>query len=280
MGYGRKGTGEQHPAGTTVPFLKWAGGKRWLTSAELPAIAAGLKGSYIEPFAGSAAMFFHLAPSKAILSDANERLIETYQAIKEDWQKVTAELSKHARSHSNDYYYQVRQQSLRTPHARAAQLIYLNRTCWNGLYRVNLNGIFNVPIGTKTEVLLDTDDFEKISARLKKAELYCSDFEDQIRKAGEGDFIFADPPYTVRHNFTGFIPYNEKLFKWADQVRLASALLSAKTRGARILCTNANHESVRALYRDHFDLDKRSRFSSIAGAGAKRGQFSELLISG
>lgn len=263
---------------TAIPFLKWAGGKRWLASGGVPVIASELIGRYFEPFAGSAAMFFHLAPERAILSDANEQLIETYQAVKDDWQRVTTELAKHARYHSKDYYYKVREQMLRTPHTRAAQFIYLNRTCWNGLYRVNLKGVFNVPIGTKTEVLLASDDFEKISDRLQNVELFCSDFEEQIKKAGKGDLVFADPPYTVRHNFNGFIKYNEKLFKWDDQVRLASALLAAKERGAKVICTNANHESVRSLYKSNFKLEERSRFSSIAGSGDKRGQFFELLI--
>lgn len=277
MGYQGKSDGE-NGGQIAIPFLKWAGGKRWLTSEGLPTAVTELSGNYFEPFAGSAAMFFHLAPANAILSDANERLIETYQAIKDDWKKVTTELSKHARSHSKRYYYKVRAQSLRTAHTRAAQFIYLNRTCWNGLYRVNLDGVFNVPIGTKTDVLLDSDDFEGISKRLRKVKLFCCDFEEQIQKAGKGDLIFADPPYTVRHNFNGFIKYNEKLFKWEDQVRLAAALIAAKNRGAKVICTNADHQSVRALYKVDFDLHQKSRFSSIAGSGSKRGQFSELLI--
>lgn len=280
MGYGKTKTTEREPQETAIPFLKWAGGKRWLTSVDLPALTTNLAGQYFEPFAGSAAIFFYLAPAKAVLSDTNDRLIETYQAIKDDWQKVATELARHARLHSKDYYYRVREQALRTPHTRAAQFIYLNRTCWNGLYRVNLNGIFNVPIGTKTDVLLETDDFDLIAKRLTNTELHCSDFETQISKAGEGDFIFADPPYTVRHNFNGFIKYNEKLFKWDDQIRLARALAAAKARGAQVVCTNADHESVRALYQDDFELQSKSRFSSIAGSGDKRGQFSELLIIG
>ena len=260
------------------PFLKWAGGKRWLTgkTAFLP---TSIQGRYIEPFLGSGAVFFRLRPARALLSDVNAALIEVYQAIQADHERVIDYLRVHAAKHNEDYYYQVRQMTCRNEFSRAAQFIYLNRTCWNGLYRVNRQGVFNVPIGTKTKVMLDDDDFADIARALRNSEVVVADFEQQINRAVAGDFIFADPPYTVRHKHNGFIKYNENLFKWEDQVRLRDALLRAKSRGARILLTNADHESVRSLYQSDFALTELSRYSAISGASKSRGSYSELLIA-
>lgn len=158
-------------------------------------------------------------------------------------------------------------------------MIYLNRTCFNGIYRVNANGDFNVPKGSKDSVLLDTDDFEAVSMALQHASIYLCDFETLIDNAQEGDFVFADPPYTVRHNRNGFVKYNEVLFSWEDQIRLSRALLRAKKRGATIIATNANHASVRELYETrHFVLETVSRFSSISASPESRRQFEELVI--
>lgn len=262
-----------------LPFLKWAGGKRWL----MP-LADAIRGitftTYIEPFLGSGAMYFGLRPKKAILSDSNSELIETYKAISDAWAPVVAHLHRHDRCHSEDYYYHVRSQRPRTAATRAARFIYLNRTCWNGLYRVNRQGVFNVPIGTKSSALLDSDDFESVSRLLQGTQLIAGDFERQIDRAGPGDLVFADPPYTVRHQYNGFVKYNEQLFLWADQERLHAALLRAKHRGATIICTNADHSSVRELYQNDFKIFALSRYSSIAGAGGTRGRYAEIVVIG
>jgi len=262
-----------------LPFLKWAGGKRWLMPLAQQLRTGKIK-TYFEPFVGSGAMFFALQPTRAVLSDFNQELIHTYKAVQADWQAVHSELRRHHRNHNTDYYYQVRASSPRAAHTQAARFIYLNRTCWNGLYRVNLDEVFNVPIGTKTNVLLDSDDFEAIAARLKNTSLRTGDFENVIDKAGKGDLVFADPPYTVRHQFNGFVKYNEKLFSWSDQERLMKALLRAKGRGALILCTNADHHSVRELYGNHFSLTPVSRYSAISGEKSSRGKYAELIIAG
>lgn len=224
-------------------------------------------------------MFFHAAPSRAVLSDANEALVETYAALQANHEKVSEHLLEHARRHSREHYYKVRSTVCRNEFTRAAKFIYLNRTCWNGLYRVNRQGIFNVPKGTKDRVTLESDDFEEISNRLKVATVLCADFQSQIDKAGDGDVIFADPPYTVRHKHNGFIKYNENLFSWDDQVRLHEALLKAKQRGAKIFLTNADHSSIRSLYADGFSILELSRFSAISSAAGTRGKYAELLIT-
>lgn len=223
-------------------------------------------------------MFFHLRPSSSVLSDTNSTLVETYQAIRTDHERVAGHLLIHASQHSPDYYYKVRAMTCRNEFSRAAQFIYLNRTCWNGLYRVNQQGVFNVPVGTKTKVLLDDDDFENVADALRNCELSTRDFETQIDRAEKGDLVFADPPYTVRHKHNGFIKYNENLFRWEDQVRLRDALARAKGRGVQIMLTNADHESIRTLYETGFSITELSRYSAISGLSSSRGSYPELLI--
>jgi DNA adenine methylase len=143
-----------------------------------------------------------------------------------------------------------------------------------------LRGQFNVPIGTKQKVTLQTDDFCTISKLLSNTELRCDDFENIINQANYGDFIFADPPYTVKHSNNGFIKYNENLFSWNDQLRLAGCLIDAKRRGVNILSTNANHSHIRELYCKHFNIDTISRFSVIAADSTKRKVCEELVIRG
>lgn len=207
-------------------------------------------------------------------------MITAYRGIKEDWEELVKLLQIHQQNHSEQYYYQVRSGVPNDLLSQASRIIYLNRTCFNGIYRVNLQGEFNVPRGSKNNVLLNTDDFDSIAKLLKNADIHQSDFEDLIDEAQEGDFIFADPPYTVRHNLNGFIKYNEKLFSWYDQERLAHSLFRAKKRGAIILMTNACHSSIRELYQDSgFHVQTVSRVSSISASAKSRKNFEELIFS-
>lgn len=280
MAQGRDNLSDMLSPQIVAPFLKWPGGKRWFAN-DVRKILPPTYGRYIEPFLGSASVFFAIRPETAILSDANSELIDTYRALRWRPAMVLKELKRHARRHSDNYYYDVRSSEAHTLVARAARMIYLNRTCFNGIYRVNLEGMFNVPRGTKDSVLLATDDFEAVGKLLRCAEIICSDFETVIDRANAGDLVFADPPYTVRHNTNGFIKYNEKLFSWHDQERLAATLNRARERGAHVICTNANHASVRELYSDlGFDHYAVSRFSSISANGTSRKQYEELVIRG
>lgn len=259
------------------PFLKWAGGKRWFVANHQNYLSAEYD-RYIEPFLGAGSVFFHLKPEKALLSDSNKELIETYQALKTRWRKVLELLEHHQAFHSKDHYYQVRENIPTSKVERAARFIYLNRTCWNGLYRVNLQGKFNVPIGTKNTVLFPDDDFKLVSKCLRSAEITDCDFEETIDKAGKGDFLFVDPPYTVKHNYNGFVKYNEKIFSWADQERLFHALNRARIRGASIVVTNAKHQSVSDLYSKGFDQFEVDRTSLISGKPQYRARFEELVM--
>jgi DNA adenine methylase len=261
-----------------LPFLKWAGGKRWLVQHqefEIPTF----EGRYIEPFLGSASVFFALRPRDAILSDVNAELIGAYKAMQTQYELVLRHLKGHARQHCKKYYYHVRDAAKPTSLAgRAARFLYLNRTCWNGLYRVNLDGHFNVPKGTKSSVLLDTDDFVSTARALANVQLHCSDFEPIVDKAQKGDLIYADPPYTVHHNTNGFIKYNEVLFSWEDQTRLLNCLIRARARGAAVVVSNANHPSILKLYSGIGRLVQIDRASVISGKATGRKVTSEVLI--
>lgn len=259
------------------PFLKWAGGKRWLVE-RFPELFNIPYARYIEPFLGSGAVFFRMRPKRSILSDRNHRLVEAYEAIRDEHHEVARLLRRHHRLHCVDHYYKVRSQGLRSTAARAAQLIYLNRTCWNGLYRVNREGQFNVPIGTKSNVTLESDDFQVVARLLSGAKLKACDFGDVLKKASRGDFVFVDPPYTVKHDNNGFIKYNEGLFSWADQVRLRDCVEAAVGRGANVLVTNAYHASVRELYKKIGVHEKLRRPSVIAASADNRRDCYELVI--
>ncbi|MBZ0105946.1 MAG: Dam family site-specific DNA-(adenine-N6)-methyltransferase [Sulfuricella denitrificans] len=265
-------TSSQH-----LPFLKWVGGKRWLTTTYASLLPSSYK-KYYEVFLGSGAVFFSMRPQQATLSDINEELIECYSVLQNEWQEVVDQLRGHHLKHSKDHYYKVRDSKPSSLVKRAARFIYLNRTCWNGLYRVNLRGEFNVPIGTRENVLLHTDNFEELSLLLRNTELLAADFEAVIDRANAGDFIFADPPYTVRHNFNGFVKYNEKIFHWDDQIRLRDCLVRASKRGCLVFLTNANHQSVIELYQNDFELVSLERNSGIAANSRNRGMYEELVV--
>jgi DNA adenine methylase len=259
------------------PFLKWAGGKRWFAERYLH-LAPQKYIRYIEPFLGSGAIYFALQPEYAILSDLNTDLIECYRAISSFPAKIETILAEHHKRHCELYYYETRGAKPIDPIERGAWFIYLNRTCWNGLYRVNRRNEFNVPIGTKTSVVLSTDDFSKISKILTSTDIKNQDFELTIDAAERGDFVFVDPPYTVKHNLNGFIKYNDKIFSWADQIRLRDAVVRAAKRGAMVLVTNANHQSIRDIYEGVGEKFVIGRASILSGNPAHRSRTEELVI--
>lgn len=263
-------------------FLKWAGGKNWFVKKQSHRLPVKYK-RYIDPFLGGGSVFFFMEPEEAILSDINAELIFTYMAIKEDWGGLNRKLKDHARNHKKDgtkYYYKVRNMCPRSVTSIAARMIYLNRTCFNGIYRVNRNGVFNVPRGSKNTIITGQEEFEKRSKLLKKADIRCNDFEETINEAREDDFLFCDPPYAIQEE-QSFVGYTQNLFGWEDQRRLANALERARQRGVQILMTNVNHPSVRALYEntEGFLLDEVDRYSSISGQVGGRRQYSELIVS-
>ncbi len=260
-----------------LPFLKWAGGKRWLIEQHADLIPQKF-GRYFEPFLGSGSIFFHLAPRAATLSDTNHELIECYEQIKLYPKQIRGLMEVHHRCHSEEHYYSVRAKAYSDPIERAAKFLYLNRTCFNGIYRVNLKGTFNVPMGTKTNVVLGTDDFEAIASLLSTVTLLKADFETAVAGSARGDLIYFDPPYTVNHNNNGFLKYNEKIFSWSDQVRLRDAVESAASRGVTVMVSNAAHDSVIKLYDGIGETHLLSRASVLSGNASGRGRYDEILV--
>lgn len=260
------------------PFLKWPGGKRWLVSRHSELFPKKYK-RYFEPFLGGGAVFFSLLPAQGSLSDSNAELVNAYRCLKASYTEIDRGLTRYQERHCSDFYYKVREEQPSDPLKRAIRFLYLNRTCFNGIYRVNLDGVFNVPIGTKTTVSFEKGYLKTVAAALKRVTIRVRDFEDAIDDAKQGDFVYVDPPYTVMHNNNGFVKYNAKLFSWPDQSRLASALKSANARGVLIMLSNADHPSVRALYEGFGTPQTLSRHSVLSADSNFRRGATELLIT-
>lgn len=262
-----------------VPFLKWPGGKRWLISQLIKIIPNDYNG-YYEPFLGGGSVFFAIKPNNATISDINSELINLYIVMRDNPQELKDRMCIHNRLHNKDYYYQTRSAYPSDSIDQAARFLYLNRTCYNGMYRVNRQGQFNVPIGTKNNCVYDIDLFDNYSHVLRGARIFESDFSPVIHAAKEKDLIFADPPYTIRKSTANFIKYNENLFTWNDQVRLHGDLLKAKERGVRIIHTNINCNEIREMYLgSEFYVSELSRHSCISGRTSGRNVVTELLIT-
>jgi DNA adenine methylase len=259
--------------------IRWAGGKRWLLP-KLRELVSGVDiGAYHEPFLGGGSVFLGLPPfSAAYLSDANAELIETFLAIR-DHPKRIADL---ARSYSNDEatYYGIRALAPAGRIARAARFLYLNHTSFNGIYRVNLQGVYNVPFGQGRPTHIPTaDQLRAVSARLKNATVWVSDFGSCASRVNAGDLVFLDPPYTVAHNNNGFIKYNHKLFSFEDQTRLSDLIDELKDGGAYYILTNAAHDALAELFEKGDTRIETSRRNSIGGVNAVRGRGTEYLFT-
>lgn len=259
------------------PFLRWAGSKRLLLPQLVNALPESF-GSYYEPFLGSGALYFLLRPKKAVLNDTCRELVDTFGAVRRDVDKVIRSLRP--LKPNRDMFYQIRSNRSRNAYTRAAEFIYLNKTCWNGLYRVNSKGQFNVPYGRpKTDAIVDEANIRSCSKLLRRADvqLQSGDFAVSVASAGEGDLVFLDPPYVTRHNDNGFVDYNERLFGWDDQIRLAKTARDLVKRGAHVLVANAYHRDLLDLYTG-FSISKLNRASTLASNSSKRGRVTEALF--
>ncbi len=260
------------------PFLKWPGGKRWLVQRYAELFPATYT-RYFEPFLGGGAVFFSLYPLQATLSDSNSELINAYKCVRDYPEIIDKRLRVLHKHHDHVLYYRMRAMKPKSNIGRAVRFIYLNRTCFNGIYRVNKQGEFNVPMGSKNLVEYSNGYLFLISKLLKKASIIVADFEDIIDSSNEGNFVFVDPPYSVKHNNNNFIKYNSSLFSWTDQVRLSTALKRAASRGVKIMLSNADHLSVKNLYCDFGYYHRVDRSSILAASSDKRCKTSELLIT-
>ena len=258
------------------PFLKWAGGKKALLPELLKHVPSTYN-RYFEPFLGSGTLYFALRPKEAFLSDLNEELINTYKQIEGNAKKVIAILK--LMKYGKDYYYKTRSKSSRSGIFRAAKFIYLNRTCWNGLYRVNAKGGFNVPFGSYINpIICDEDNLNLASRALRDSHIFTATFCHAIKTARENDFIYFDPPYTTSHKNNGFIEYNSKIFSLEDQKKLVDIMKRLNEKKCKIVMSNADHPLIRKYY-DNFNIHTVKRKSLIAGDKDKRKEITELVIT-
>ena len=251
------------------------GGKQWI-SGQLAKLIPASTGTYYEPFLGGGSLYFTALPDRAVLSDVNQRLVETYQGLRDTPFEVMVVLERWENDERT--YYRIREMDFADRTHRVAQFIYLNRTCWNGLYRVNRQGKFNVPFGNHGRAVFDAQHLLEVSRALKNAEVHCGDFDQILDRAQHGDFVYFDPPYTSLHAGSGFRQYNERLFSWRDQQRLGHAASSLAKRGCVVLVSNANHDTVLQLY-PGFSHRQVSRHSILAASPMHRRVTSELLIA-
>ena len=264
-----------------APFLKWAGGKSRLISQYAPYLPQRETiRRYYEPFIGSAALFFHLQPPDARLSDANWKLVETYRVVRDEPDKLIEALHPHRNERA--YYYRIRSQKPKdlTPVQRAARLIYMNKTCYNGLYRENQKGEFNVPFGRyKRPKICDEERLYAASRALQGVELCDVDFAEAIADAGKGDFVYFDPPYVPLSATSSFTSYSRYGFDEEDHRRLAQALRELTERGCRVMLSNSSAPLVYELYRGHdFKIEEVKARRNINSKAHKRGAVTELVI--
>ena len=221
-------------------------------------------------------MFFAALPNRAVLSDVNSRLVETYQVVRDSPFDVIPILE--GWKNEKGTYYRIRETEFHDASLRVAQFIYLNRTCWNGLYRVNKDGKFNVPFGNHGRDVFNAEHLLEVSKALHNTEILCTDFSATTSRAKTGDFVYLDPPYASINKRNIFRQYNEKLFSWSDQVRLGQIAVKLADVGCNVLVSNASTPSIVDLY-PGFAYMEVSRHSILAANSRFRKSISELLIA-
>jgi DNA adenine methylase len=264
---------------SVAPILRWAGGKRWLLPSLLDIVGTRRFANYHEPFLGGASMFLGLRPGgKSHLRDLNAELIETYAVIAQDPDGVARRLLVH--QNTEEHYYETRSTTPMDAVDRAARFVYLNHTSFNGIYRVNLRGVYNVPFGRRPSPNFPKlDHFRLLAKRLGSAVLASGDFEESLADVSAGDLVFLDPPYTVAHNHNWFVKYNQRLFSFEDQQRLSEFIDAIKKRRAFYVLTNAAHASILKLFDKGDRCIPTTRRNVIGGNSAIRGSATELLFT-
>lgn len=259
----------------TLPFLKWAGSKRQLLP-DLRKYVPSDYSVYFETFLGGGALFFDIAPRRAVLADANWELIETYRAVRDYVEELIKLLSKYPRD--RDVYYKIRDESTndRSSIEIGARFIYINRCGFNGLWRENKKGQCNVPFGDMKAPVCDAERLRACSKILKNAEIFHLDFSVAMR-AKDGDFCYFDPPYVPLNATSNFVAYTSKGFSSENQVRLRDLALRLRSRGVHVLLSNSNAPVVRSLYQD-FEIKEVMARRGINSKADGRGKIKELLI--
>lgn len=265
------------------PFLKWAGGKRQLLSEIRKYIPTDFS-TYYEPFIGAGAVLFDLQPQRAIISDVNADLIQTYEVIRDDVDALIEDLQKH--QNSKEYFYQIRNldrsplfQQL-TPVEKSSRLIYLNKTCFNGLFRVNRHGYFNVPYGRyKNPNIVNEQVLRAVHHYLNENQVHIqnTDFAETVAHAKKGDFIYLDPPYDPISSTASFTAYSLVGFGKEEQVRLRDLYRDLDRRGCKVLLSNSATDFIKDLYKEyHIEIVGAAR--TINAVAARRGKIEEVLV--
>ncbi len=266
------------------PFLKWAGGKSRLLAQFEPLFPNDIQ-QFCEPFVGSGAVFFHLqrnavAPFDALLSDENDELINCYRIVREAPEELIAQLAEHDAQHGDEYFYATRSQrpGKLDPTTRAARTIYLNKTCFNGLYRVNKRGEFNVPMGRyRSPRILDRENLLAVSQTLQNVALEVNDFRSLPEKVQTGEFIYFDPPYNPVSKTANFTSYTAHEFNDNDQRELAAVYRRLDRLGCQLMLSNSDTSLVRELY-THFRIAEVFVGRAINSRAERRGKVRELVV--
>lgn len=268
------------------PFLKWAGGKRQLLPEIKKYLPSKFK-TYYEPFLGGGAVFFGLQPKKAVINDSNSELINCYEVIKNSLDELIDELRIHKEKHEETYYYTLRELDRSRTYTkeynqvqRAARIIYLNKTCFNGLFRVNSHGQFNVPFGKyKNPNILDEAVLKAVNKYLNsnKISIFNKDFEQVAVNAQEGDFVYFDPPYDPVSSTASFTGYDVNCFDREEQKRLKDLVDELTRRSCNVLLSNACTDFILDLY-SAYKIEEVSAKRSINSKAFKRGKITEVLV--
>lgn len=269
------------PRSAARPFLKWAGGKTQLLPKILARLPARID-TFYEPFVGGGAVFFALARQgrfrKATLSDRNPELVHVYQVVKSNVDDLVTELRRLERGHCREQYYEVREQRPRSPVRRAARLLYLNKTGYNGLYRVNRAGQFNVPFGRyERPRIVNEEVLHAASRALSSVQLSVQDFAQACRRARPGDAVYFDPPYLPVSATSNFTAYDSHPFGLEEHARLAEVFAALADRGVCAVLSNSDTRETRALFAA-FRSSRVKVARAINSKGAGRGAVSELLV--
>lgn len=265
------------------PFLKWAGGKTKLIQQYQPYFPKTFK-TYYEPFLGGGSVFFHFSRQlplfSAVLTDINPELINAYHCIQTQPEQIISLLTIHQKRHSPEYYYQVRGNFQGTIYEKAARLIYLNKTCFNGLYRENSKGEFNVPLGRyKKPNIFNPDLIRSVSAVLQHVQLEVRPFEDVLHCATSGDdFVYFDPPYHPVSYTSNFTAYSRNSFNEDDQLKLSKVFTELAQRGVKVMLSNSDCSFIREIYSE-FNIHRISALRTINSNIKKRGSISEVLVT-
>lgn len=267
------------------PLVKWAGGKRQLLPHIHAALPAGTPRRYYEPFIGGGAVLFSLTPAAARVNDLNSELINLYEVVREGVDELISLVSTYP--NDADFFYQLRavdrdaeRFAALSATERAARTLYLNKTCYNGLYRVNSTGQFNAPFGRyKNPTICDADTLRGVHQYFRNNDITFTqgDFAAAVAGAGEGDFVYFDPPYDPVNVTSSFTGYQKGGFDRAEQERLKAVCDDLDARGAKFLLSNSATEFIRDLYTD-FSIDTVAATRAINSVGSRRGKVDEVLV--